>query len=282
MELFYCPACGSPVVMKDAKYCEFCGMDLTPVRKVMEKLRSRGTTISEQMEQMVAPVINKGDTEEDIKAKILEFTDGDYAGKASQLFEGRNVEKNPDFAMECLKMGVGLGDADSELMTAKVEAEGLYGQKKDLKHAQELLHKLAQNGNIEAQYMLGSLLGELSWYKKAAQQGHVESMYRLGSYYANKLSKNSADNKLAEQWLKAAADKNHYDAAYELASLYYENLHSFGEGCATIAFRYAQNAAEHENSKAQQLLSRFYYDGFGCKEDSEQSEYWRDRSYDIL
>lgn len=282
MELFYCPSCGSPIVMKDAKYCELCGLDLTPIRMAMEKLKPRGSTISEQMEQLIAPKINKSDSQEEKMEKILGFTNGDYAGKALQLFEGRNVEKDPEFAIECLKMGVKTGDADSELLTAKIEIDGLYNQEKNHKHAQELLLKLAKENNVEAQFLLGKLLGDPSWYKKAAQQGHLESMYKLGCFYAGKLSMSSSDYRTAEQWLLKATEKKHWAAAAELANLYYEKPDKFGNGCAQSAFRYAESAANNDNKKAQRLLSRFYRYGFGCSCNDELADYWRDKCYDTL
>ena len=55
----------------------------------------------------------------------------------------------------------------------------------------EELKRLAENGNVEAQFSLGEYYDEVEkniseackWYEKAARQDHAESQFCLGYYY---------------------------------------------------------------------------------------------------
>ena len=75
-------------------------------------------------------------------------------------------------------------------------------------------YPLAEKGNMNAQYFMGSIYEETSpyhemavkWYHLAAEQGHVGAQYSLGLKYSS--GKGVAKNyKMARKWLELATQK---------------------------------------------------------------------------
>ena len=86
--------------------------------------------------------------------------------------------------------------------------------------------RVANKGNIEAQYRLGNSYHNGSnyknafyWYKKAANKGHAETQYRLGNlyFYGKGVVKNY---KKAFYWYNRAANQGDRDAILRLAYIY--------------------------------------------------------------
>lgn len=98
--------------------------------------------------------------------------------------------------------------------------EGInYYQKGDYDNASKAFLKSANNGNLEASYILGyfytgglgvkqSLKESLSWYEKAANGGHVKAQINLGFMYIGGQG-TKVDYKKAAHWIKKAKDAKH-------------------------------------------------------------------------
>ena len=91
------------------------------------------------------------------------------------------------------------------------------------------LRKLAETGDVESQYELGTRLyygneckvnneEAVKWFRKAAEQGHTKAQYLLGQSFV--LGMGCKKNKEeAEKWLRKAAEKGHIKAQEYLNSL---------------------------------------------------------------
>lgn len=106
---------------------------------------------------------------------------------------------------------------------------------------QALLEK-ARNGDINAQYQLGSwyYTGEkvekdkkmaCEWFRKAAEKGHMEAQFSLGSAYANGEGV-PKDKEIACKWFRKAATQGSVHAKDELTS-----MASFKDASAIEALR---------------------------------------------
>ncbi len=120
-----------------------------------------------------------------------------------------------------------------ESSTAKKATEA-YAQK-NYTEASALWRTLAEKGDIQAMYHLGTLLelGQgsepkpqeaLAWFRTAADKGQIDAQYRLGLYYEKGeiLPQNDA---YAAGWYSLAATGGHSDAQARLGHLY-----SLGKG----------------------------------------------------
>ena len=95
------------------------------------------------------------------------------------------------------------------------------------------IRQAADDGDIEAQYTLGSMYFEgirglpqnyakaHHWLLKAAKRGHANAQFVLGNLYALGKSKDvPQDYSQSRYWLKKAAAKGHTDAQYTLGFIY--------------------------------------------------------------
>ena len=83
----------------------------------------------------------------------------------------------------------------------------------------EQCRKLAEEGNVEAQYKMGTIyearLGEAQdfkeaakWYLKAAEKGHAKAQYKLGTMYTQGKGVHQ-DHMEAARWLGKAAQQGY-------------------------------------------------------------------------
>lgn len=98
------------------------------------------------------------------------------------------------------------------------------------KAGNELLEKMANEGDIDSQYNLGTLHfknGNYTmakfWYEKAAEKNEIESQYQLGNMYLNGIGLNKDTNK-AFFWYKKAAVLNHAKAQYNIGLFYMKGV----------------------------------------------------------
>ncbi|MBQ9525198.1 MAG: sel1 repeat family protein, partial [Bacteroidaceae bacterium] len=90
-----------------------------------------------------------------------------------------------------------------------------YNALKDYQKAEQLLLKLAQQGDAYAQDLLGSIYGvlkdnqkEVQWLTKAAKQGSSGAQFNLGVCYYNGEGV-AKDYQKAVQWYTKAAEQGH-------------------------------------------------------------------------
>ena len=102
--------------------------------------------------------------------------------------------------------------------------------KKDYATAIKIYEQLANQGNAEAQYEIGSMyqLGDgvqndnkkaNHWYEKAANQGHIDAQFYLGENYFSGYGI-PKDFKKAIYWYEKAANLGRIDAQNKLGNIY--------------------------------------------------------------
>lgn len=146
----------------------------------------------------------------------------------------------------------------------------------------ESLHRLAEEGDANAQFMLGALYftGEgvpqdyeeaLKWYRRSAEQGHASAQHDLGvTYYQGKFV--TQDYVEAFKWFQKSADHGHAKTQYNLGRMYYE-----GKGVPqdyAEALRWYRRSAEQGNAKAQYSLGMMYASGQVVTADLVQAHLW--------
>lgn len=119
----------------------------------------------------------------------------------------------------------------------------------------------AENGDPEAQYVVGLIYNEeesfsqaSEWYRKAAMQGHAKAQFNLANkYYEGKGVEQNFEE--AFKWYQKAAEQGHSGAQYNLGCMY-----GRGEGVKkdyAQANQWLYKAALQGNIDAQKLLKKF-------------------------
>jgi TPR repeat protein len=100
----------------------------------------------------------------------------------------------------------------------------------DYAKAMELWRPLAEKGNADAQYRVGSMYAEgkgverndataLTWFKRAAEGGNAAAQYNVGASYAGGVGV-AQDDAEAAKWFKRAANQGMPFAELNLGLLY--------------------------------------------------------------
>lgn len=142
--------------------------------------------------------------------------------------------------------------------------------KKDYKHAYELVLPLAEKGNAAAQGLLATMfsnglgvakddLAAVKWWKKAAEQGEPNSEFHPGQTYAARGTQ--ADDAQAVKWWRKAAEQG-LAAAETRVGLAYYTAHGVDEDQVEAAKWFAR-AADKNDPLAQAKLSEMYFLGQG-------------------
>jgi len=149
--------------------------------------------------------------------------------------------------------------------------------------------KLAEQGNAEAQNLLGEMyfLGKgvkqdyqeaAKWYRKAAEQGDANAQYNLGFMYENgqgvKQDYQEAAKwyRMAAKWYRKAAEQGRANAQYNLGFKYRN-----GKGVKQDyqeAAKWYRKAAEQGDANAQNLLGEIYSYDEGIKQDYQEAAKW--------
>ena len=123
------------------------------------------------------------------------------------------------------------------------------------------LFEAAENGNSEAQYIVGLIYNKeesfsqaAEWYRKAAMQGHAKAQFNLANKYyeGNGVRQNFKE---AFKWYQKAAEQGHSQAQFNLGCMY-----GRGEGVKkdfAQANQWLYKAALQGNIDAQKLLKKF-------------------------
>jgi len=119
------------------------------------------------------------------------------------------------------------------------------------------------------------LPAELDMYRKAAEQGNVLAQYALGTLYSSKANGvDPPDEKQAVTWYRKAADQGYSPAQNDLGDAYHG-----GQGVEKDekeAVSWWLKAADQGNASAQYSLANAYHDGVGIgKDDKEAVKWWR-------
>ncbi len=142
------------------------------------------------------------------------------------------------------------GDAGMQYILANIYYSGTC-LKRDFSLSRELMKKAAEQGNAQAQYILGVRLSvdfyggfekdpeqALFWITKSAELGNADAQRRLGNAYSN-------------GGLALGVEKDPIQAAF-----------------------WYRKAAKQGDKTAQNRLGRYYYSGIGVEKDLEQARFW--------
>jgi hypothetical protein len=129
--------------------------------------------------------------------------------------KGKSAAPNPALADHLLAQSAAQGNEDAAEMLHLVQELG-YSLEESLHQRPPHLHKLAQDGDLEAQYQLGlrlenSLFGTatdrreaVTWFERAANGGHLMAMKSLAHIYEKGLDGVPADTSKANYWQQKA------------------------------------------------------------------------------
>ena len=148
------------------------------------------------------------------------------------------------------------------------------------------MDKLAENGDMYAQYLMGKLWrdGPLLitdsvearyWFKRAAEQGHLVAQYSLAKLYLSD-DVEVRDIRLGMNWLYTAAVNGSSYAMHRLAKECLKG--KLIEKDTEHAIEWFTRSAERGNSYAQYMLGKLYTAGREVLHDEEKAAYWLTRS----
>ena len=152
----------------------------------------------------------------------------------------------------------------------------------DRDEAAAQLMGMAENGDPDAQYLIGKLYRDgpvlipdsveaQYWFDQAARQGVVAAQYELGMLLLTNDSE-VRDLKSGIQWLEYAVRHGSDCAAYQLGKEYFKG--EVEERSAVKAAEYLTQSAESGNQYAQYALGKLYLD----RQNHEQAYYWFSQS----
>jgi TPR repeat protein len=156
------------------------------------------------------------------------------------------------------------------------------GNKGDFKTAYKLLYPLAEQGNAEAQFFLGSMydLGQgvpqdykeaVRWYRLSAEQGHANAQFNLGVRYGNGQGV-QRNYKEAAKWYRLSAEQGYAAAQTNLGVMY-----DSGQGVQRNykeAVKWYRLSAEQGTAEAQFNLGLMYGHGQGVPQDDVLAYMW--------
>mgnify|MGYP002560614200 FL=1 len=164
---------------------------------------------------------------------------------------------------------------ESLWLRARIEDNKLPLDQRD--EAAEDLERLAEYGDVHAQYFLGLLYRDgglllpdteqaVRWLELAAKRNLPAAQYALGKLYlSDDPEVHDADDGI--QWLKRAAQNGNADAAYRLGKEYLTG--KAVQKDAVKAAEYLRYAADQNHPWANYLLGKLYLTGNGVPKDEE-------------
>ena len=150
------------------------------------------------------------------------------------------------------------------------------------------VHKAAEQGDIEALYILGEncFKGEdgenknyveaVKWYRKAAEKGHLQAQYKLGLCYENGYGGLEDNMEEAVNWWRKAAEQGYPKAQKKLGYCYFNGVgvkQSYEE-----AAKWYRQAAEQNDSEAQNTVGDCYKNGKGVPQDYAEAAQWYNKA----
>ena len=154
--------------------------------------------------------------------------------------------------------------------------------------AAEELERLAEQGDLHAQYLMGQLYrdGPLlipdsqkakHWLTQAAEQGLPETQYALGKLLlSDDLEVRDPDEGI--RWLKEAAGNGSHFAAYRLGKAYLTSEVMVKDSATAV--EWFIRSAEMGSQYAQYMLGKLYLTGQDVPQDQAQAMMWFSRSAD--
>ena len=233
------------------------------------------------------------------QAKAIEFylkaADGDDAGSLLRLGEiyesGEGVEKDPVVADQWFRKAAAQyqklaedNDDDAQYALGSMIERG-QGMPVDKAQAMAWYVKAGENGNADAQYLLGlnycienNYAATLTWYRKAAEQGHAEAQYMLGSFLEDEGGRNP-DTASALTWYQKAAAQGEPNALKRLGKMYSAGQYlpfdmEKAEECYRKAVEKYRELAEDGDFRAQYELGLMLANGKGTAKNVQEAAGW--------
>ena len=151
-----------------------------------------------------------------------------------------------------------------------------------LDKATERTKRLAENGNLAAQYQLGRehryIPGSavMAWLRRAAEGGHARARSELAADYYDGTRGLRKDWEQSSHWAHLAAEEEDSGAQIDLFFAYF-----YGEGVKEDrdkAMYWLHRALRNGDVVAEANLGRMYFDGEGLAKDRELGMYWLRRA----
>ena len=148
------------------------------------------------------------------------------------------------------------------------------------------MDKLAENGDMYAQYLMGKLwrdgpllnpdsVNARYWFEQAADQGHLVAQYSLAKlYFSDDLE--VRDTRKGVNWLYTAAVNGSHYAMYRLAKELFKG--DLIKRNSDAAVEWFTRSAERGNPYAQYMLGKLYLTGKEVPYDEEQAVHWLSQS----
>ena len=148
------------------------------------------------------------------------------------------------------------------------------------------LDKLAESGDMYAQYLMGKLwrdgpllipdsMEARYWFEQAAEQGHIVAQYSLAKLYLSD-DLEVRDIRTGMDWLYTAAVNGSHYAMYRLAKELLKG--DLIERNIDAAVTWFTKSAERGNQYAQYMLGKLYLTGKEVLYDEEQAVHWLTQS----
>jgi len=148
------------------------------------------------------------------------------------------------------------------------------------------MDKLAENGDMYAQYLMGKLWrdGPLLipdsvearyWFEQAGDQGHLVAQYSLAKLYLSD-DLEVRDTRKGMNWLYTAAVNGSHYAMYRLAKECLKGEHIQKDTARAV--EWFAKSAEGGNPYAQYMLGKLYLTGTEAPYDEERAIHWLTRS----
>lgn len=145
----------------------------------------------------------------------------------------------------------------------------------------EELKSLADDGNVRAMYLQGSLLfGDGDRFEatklitKAAELGDADAAVNLSRMYSGANQRSILDKDLdkSSYWMSIAADRGSPEALFQrgLKHSYYLDSNE----SSPLAFKYVLQSAEAGHYYAQEKVGEYYFRGKHVNQDYERAAYW--------
>jgi len=152
----------------------------------------------------------------------------------------------------------------------------------DYERALKILQPLAENGDPEAQKIMGIMYDyghgvekdpqqALQWYIKAADQGNPDVQYHVGAKYFHGEGTNQ-DYAEAAKWWELAAAGGQVDAQFNLGLMYYRGM--VKEKDDVKAGQLFRQAAEQGHGDAEYVLGLLYAFGQGVEKNYATALQW--------
>ena len=217
--------------------------------------------------QQPRPPLSKQKEFRAIRNAVIREAENIRLGKIT--FEDEKMEErgewvdNWEVSYECLRLRASI--EDNKLPLAQRD------------EAVENLERLAEHGDVHAQYFLGLLYRDgglllpdteqaVRWLELAAKRNLPAAQYALGKLYlSDDPEVHDADDGI--QWLKRAAQNGNADAAYRLGKEYLTG--KAVQKDAVKAAEYLRYAADQNHPWANYLLGKLYLTGNGVPKDEE-------------